>query len=260
VAANAAGAAGSVSVAGRAQPASKAGHLAARLADLPRVFCYSVATSRVLCVVVYALVAAFLFARGQLLLLTPLVVLALFLGFVYAREWHLGLMWVVLLMIVWAAWDADASVPGITLQQVLTVVLALVSVLQIPWTWRAMRYDRQEQYYPSRQAAAYLHTLPAGLRIAGFWDTTTILPYFDHNIFFNQPRESFNWYSTHNTVNTDAAATLATHPDLLVVWSHNPAILAMAEADGYREAHRFCGTPNLPNVVGEESCYVVLEP
>jgi hypothetical protein len=242
------------------QPASKAGHLAARLAELPRVFCYSVATSRLLCVALYALVVAFLFARGQMLLLTPLVVLALFLGFVYAREWHLGLVWVVLIMIVWAAWDTDAEAPGITLQRALAVVLVLVSVTQLPWTWRAIAYDRREQYYPSQQAAAYLHTLPAGLRIAGFWDTTTILPYFDHNIFFNQPRESFNWYSTRNRLNADAAATLAMRPDLVVVWSHNPEIVAMAEAEGYRETHRFCGTPYLPNVVNEENCYVFLEP
>jgi hypothetical protein len=243
-----------------AQPASKAGHLAARLADLPRVLCYSVSTSRLLCVVLYALLVAFLFARGQLFLLTPLMALALFLGFIYAREWHLGLVWVVLLMILWAAWDTDADVPRITLQRVLAVVLAIVSALQIPWTWRAIHYDRREQYYPSQQAAAYLHTLPAGLRIAGFWDTTTILPYFDHNIFFNQPRTSFNWYSTHNRLNADAAATLATRPDVVVVWSHNPGIVAMALADGYRETHRFCGAPYLPNVVNEESCYVFLEP
>jgi hypothetical protein len=253
-----AGAGVAVGDAGAAQPASKAGHLRARLADLPRVLCYSVATSRLLCVVLYALVVAFLVARRQILLLAPLVVLALFLGFIYAREWHLGLVWVVLLMIVWAAWDAD-TMPGTTLQRVLAVVLAMVSVLQLPWTWRAMRFDRREQYYPSRQAAAYLHTLPAGLRIAGFWDTTTVLPYFDHNIFFNQPRASFNWYSTHNTLNADAAATLATRPDVVVVWSQNPGIVTMAEAEGYRETHRFCGTPYLPNMVNEESCYVVLE-
>ena len=251
---------GGASAVSAAQPASKAEHLAARLADLPRVFCYSVSTSRTLCALVCALVMAFLFERRQLLLLTPLLVLALFLGFIYAREWHLGLVWVVLLMILWAAWDTDASVPGITLQRVLALVLALVSVLQLPWTWRAMRFDRREQYYPSRQAAAYLHTLPAGLRIAGFWDTTTILPYFDRNIFFNQPRESFIWYSTRNMVNADAAATLATRPDVAVVWSRNPTIMAMAKAEGYRETHRFCGTPYLPNVVNEPSCYVFLEP
>jgi hypothetical protein len=245
---------------GAAQSASKAGHLTARVKDLPRVFSYSVATSRLVCVVVYGLLVAFLFARGQLVLLTPLVALALFLGFIYAREWHLGLVWVVLLMMVWAAWDADASVPGLTVQRALAVVLAVVSVLQIPWTWRAIAYDRREQYYPSKQAAAYLHTLPAALRVAGFWDTTTILPYFDHDIFFNQPPYSYNWYSTHNTVNADAAATLATHPDLVVVWSHNPGIVAMALADGYRVTHRFCGMPYLPHVVGEESCYVVMQP
>jgi hypothetical protein len=61
-------------------------------------------------------------------------------------------------------------------------------------------------------------------------------------------------------LNADAAATLAMRPDLVVVWSHNPEIVAMAEAEGYRETHRFCGTPYLPNVVNEENCYVFLEP
>jgi hypothetical protein len=241
------------------QPASKAGHLAARLAALPRVLCYSVAASRVVCAVVYGLVVWLVAARGQVLLLLPLAVLALFLGFIYAREWHLGLVWVVLLMIVWAAWDADAAGPGVRLETVVAVALAVVSAMQLPWTGRAMRYDVREQYSPSRQAAAYLHTLPAGLRIAGFWDTTTVLPYFDRNIFFNQPRYSYNWYSTRNTVNADAAATLAARPDAVVVWSRNPGIEATAERDGYRVTHRFCGMAYLPHVVGEESCYLVLE-
>jgi hypothetical protein len=243
-----------------APPLSQNNHLVSHLAAFPRVISYAVSTSHMLSFVLYLLVVVYLFSRKQLLLLAPIAILTLFLGFVYASEWHLGLLWIVLLMVLWAAWDAGENISRVGIQNALAALLALVSMLQIPWTWDAVRYDIHSHYYPSEQAAAYLHTLSSGLRIAGFGDAYTILPYFNKNIFYNQPSTAFVWHSTHNTIFDDVPKTIAMHPDLIVVWAGDIWILDLAQSSGYRETHRFCGRMFMPNVDTKEACYIFLEP
>jgi hypothetical protein len=244
---------------GPATTGSTKDHLLARLGDLPRILSYPVSSSHMLAFVVYLYVVVYLYAREQFLLLAPLAVLAAFLGLVYARDWHLGMLWVVLLSVLWAAWDADADRTSFTLQNALAGLLVFVALVQLPWTARALRYDRRAQYYPATQTAAYLHTLPAGERIAGFGDVNTVLPYFRSNIFYNLPT-SFNPNRSDDTVFADAPQTIALHPDLIVAWSHDDGILATASAAGYRETHRFCGTLYMPEDTLPEACYVILEP
>jgi hypothetical protein len=200
----------------------------------------------------------------------PLAAIILFLSFVYGRSWHLGLIWVTLLMILWAAWDpaADNS-PGLNLQKTLGALLFFICLLQLPWTWRAIRYDIHSPYSGAKATAAYLHTLPANLRIAAFGpESTAILPYFADNIFFNQPTTFWLW-STRNTIDIDVPQTVATHPDLILVLqqfnlAYRPddnLILDYAQANGYRETHRFCGsTFMLEFQKVPDSCYLVLEP
>ena len=235
----------------------------AHLRELPRVLSYAVSTHRLFSMALYLVAAVYLCMRKQFLLLGPLAVLTLFLVFVYAREWHLGQLWIVLLMVLWAAWDEEAKPGRFGLQTALAGLLALASLLQLPWTWDAIAYDRQSQYDPSREVAAYLHTVPAGLRIAGFGDAHTILPYFSSNIFFNLPT-AYVFNGRQTGPYADFAAALAAHPDMLViavaVWSGDTSMIAQAELSGYYETHRFCGAMFLPNVERQEICQVVLEP
>jgi hypothetical protein len=240
---------------------AKGGHLAARLANLPRIFFYSVSSSNLLGLIVYLVLAAFLIVRSQTLLLLPLAVLGLFLGFVYAREWHLGLMWIVLITVAWMAWEPERDRGPVHLQQGLALLLTLVSLLQFAWTWRAVRFDHRAQYSPAKQAATYLRTLPA-MRIAGFLDTETIAPYFDRRLFFNQPT-AYHWFSTNDRVDFDAPQTFATHPPLVIASTSDPSypwIRGIAEQHGYRETHRFCGLVYLPRLQNADACYVFLEP
>ena len=240
-------------------PHAREGRIVTRLSDLPWVLSYAVSTSRFLSCFLYLLVVVYLYSRKRLLLLAPLAILTLFLGFIYAREWHLGLLWIVLLMVLWAAWDGEADCSRPTLQNALAVLLALVSLLQLPWIWNAIRYDIHSQYYPAKQAAAYLHTLPPGLRIAGFGDANTILPYFSKNIFFNRST-TYNWNGPHNGIFADVPNPIATHPDLVIVWAGDTALADVVQSSGYRETHRFCGRMYLPNVDTKEACYIFLEP
>lgn len=251
-----------------AAPAQHAGGLGARLHDIPRVVSYSVAPSHYLAFAVYLAAFIFLYQRKQLLLLAPLLILALFLSFIYARYWHLGLLWVTLLMVLWIAWDKQDNNLRLSAQSALGVLLFFTSLLQFPWTWQAVRYDIRSPYSGAKQTAEYLHTLPPSVRIAGFDpQSTAILPYFAHNIFFNQPSAYWLW-STRNTVDSDAPETIASHPDVVVVFqeTHNAStesnpVLDYVHASGYRETHRFCGQMAIPgNQQKERGCYVTLGP
>ncbi|MCU1248587.1 MAG: putative rane protein [Edaphobacter sp.] len=246
------------------------GGIRGRLASLPRRLSYSISSSYLIAFALYALVVAFLYARGQLLLLLPLGAISLFFSFVYARSWHLGLIWVTLLMILWAAWDpnADAS-PGLNLQKILGGFLFLVCLLQLSWTWRAIRYDIDSPYSGAKATAAYLLTLPSNLRIAAFGpESTAVVPYFSRNIFFNQPTAFWLW-STGNTIDIDTPQTVATHPDLILLMQQfnldyrpddNP-ILDYAQINGYQETHRFCGSIFMHEFQKvPDSCYLILQP
>jgi hypothetical protein len=246
------------------------GGVRGRLASFPRRISYSISSSYLIAFALYLLVIAFLYTRGQLLLLLPLATIILFLGFVYGRSWHLGLIWVTLLMVLWVAWDPNADIsPGLNLQKALGAFLFIICLLQLPWTWRAIRYDISSPYSGAKATADYLHTLPPNLRIAAFEpESSAVLPYFSHNIFFNQPTTFWLW-STRNTIDIDTPQTIATHPDLIVLLQQfnlnyqaddNP-ILDYAQLNGYRETHRFCGSAFLHEFrKPHDSCYLILEP
>jgi hypothetical protein len=246
------------------------GGLRYRIAELPRLLSYSISSSRLLAFTLYLLLIVFLYRLHQLLMLLPLAAIILFLSFVYGLAWHLGLIWVTILMVLWAVWNPHADIsPGFNLQKVLGGFLFFLCLLQLPWTWRAIRCDIRSPYSGAKGTAAYLRTLPPGLRIAGFGpQSTAIVPYFTGNIFFNQPTTFWLW-STRNTIDQDAPTTLATHPDLVIAFQQynssgapndNP-IRDLVQADGYHETHRFCGQAYYPIPQDiSKSCYLVLQP
>ena len=235
------------------------GRLITRVEEFPRVLWYGVSSWRLVALAFYALTVVYLAWRRRLSFLLPIVVLALFLGFIYAREWHLGLVWIVLLMLLWAVWDEQEEAPVLTVQNAMSWMLAVVAILQIGWTWQAVAHDLRAQYSPAKATAAYLRALPPDARIAGFSDPTAILPYFPANIFFNQP-STFKLNSTHDTTLADAPKTIASHPDVILDLAVDRPRIQLAEANGYGETHRFCGTMYLPDEELKESCYVILEP
>jgi hypothetical protein len=251
-------------------PQSQQGGLRYRLAELPKLLTYSISSSHLLGFLFYILLIAFLYRIHQLPMLLPLAVIILFLSFVYGLAWHFGMIWITILMILWAVWNPDAdTTSGFNLQKVLGGFLLFLSLLQLPWTWGAIRFDIHSPYSGAKNTAAYLRTLPPGLRIAGFGpQSTAVVPYFPENIFFNQPTTFWLW-STRNTIDADAPDTLATHPDLVIVFqqysfsgvpNYNP-VLNVVQADGYREIHRFCGQSYFPKPQDmSESCYLILQP
>ena len=249
---------------------TKQGGLRYRIAELPRLLSYSISSSHLLAFAFYLLLVVFLYRIHELPMLVPLAVIILFLSFVYGLAWHFGLIWITILIVLWAVWNPNADTsPGFNLQKALAAFLFLICLLQLPWTWGAIRFDRRSAYSGAKDTAAYLRTLPSGMRIAGFGpQSTAIVPYFPGNIFFNQPTTYWLW-STRNTIDQDAPATLATHPGLVVVFQQydsagtpndNP-IRDLVQANGYRETHRFCGQAYYPIPQDiSNSCYLTLQP
>ena len=203
-------------------------------------------------------------------MLVPLAVIILFLSFVSGLAWHFGLIWITILIILWVVWNPDADrSPDFNLQKALAGFLFFICLLQLPWTWGAIRFDIRSPYSGAKSTAAYLRTLPPTMRIAGFSpQSTAIVPYFPGNIFFNQPTTYWLW-STRNTIDQDAPATLATHPDLVIVFQQydsagtpndNP-ILDLVQTNGYHETHHFCGQAYYPIPQDiSNSCYLTLQP
>jgi hypothetical protein len=159
-------------------------------------------------------------------------------------------MWVVAIMLLWAVWDdARATLRQRNLQSATAVVFALVSLLQIPWTLAAIRFDRHHATYPALEAAAFVAALPQGSRVDGFDHSFTLLPYFAENPFHME-----------NDV-LDVGAVLADNPDVILY--RNTTVsddqYARLLAAGYRHTHNFCGTPFFPNQRLMTMCFVVLE-
>jgi len=220
---------------------------------LPIVLSLAVAHPWPLAVAFELLVVAYLLWRGQPWLILPPVLLTLFLVFIYAAQWHMGLLWVTLLMSLWAAWDVDDR-SGFALQSIMTIALTIVCLLQLPWTWRAFEYDFREPTSANPATAAYLRTLPEGTRMAGFGRSVGVQPYFPSNIFFNQ-NVTFGNSGLPQTAST-ATEARAAGAQVIVT---DQVQAGEVEAAGFRETHEFCGALWFPYQDMQQACLGVFE-
>ncbi len=215
---------------------------------------YAFASSHSFALLFEILVLIYLFRRGQIELALPFVLLAVFLTFIYTAPWHLGLLWVVVLMALWAAWDESvtAAMPGP--QNAVAVFLGVLCLLQLPWTFGALAYDARNPMSPDKDTAAFLHTLPPQTRIAGYGMSTGVQPYFEHNIFFNQPR-TFGYLGRDQPGSTIEQG-IAGHADIFVA---DPIQKTELEQAGFRQVRRFCGALYFPNRPINPECLLVFE-
>ncbi len=225
----------------------------ARLKAVPTVLSYAFSRWWPLAVGFQCLLFVYLYRRGLVILALPFVLLAAFLVGVYGAPWHLGLLWVTAIMILWAAWDIDTHPQPI--QSAVAIYLALLSMLQLPWTFAAYRFDARYPTSPDKALAAYLHTLPPGLRVAGFNSALGVEPYFPHNIFFNQ-HASFFFFS-YDPFYIPPAVVMRSHPDLVVA---DDPYDALVRQNGYRQTEQFCGTLWFPRPPLRPACLAVYIP
>lgn len=259
---------------------------------------YPVSEFRVLALIACALVLlqAFVFrARrqagplGWTGLLPWAVMVAVFFS-MYLAPRHAGMLWTALIAAAWLTWPAENGVSRVTVwvRHATVAALVIVALGQIGWTAHSVWADVHQPYTSNRDTARFLRDLKPGQRIAGFYYYTVgTSAWFPHPVFFNQQHSWWPWSSEERIVQ-QAPATIATHPDVIVVsgmepgprdaaitddWlTRDPAdayrvplndiyqVIPYAEAHGYRETHRFCGDSFMRASYAEQLCEVVLEP
>jgi len=198
--------------------------------------------------------------RRSLFYLLPVLFLVAFSGYVYAEFWHLGLILPLLATLLWITWPEPQSV--MPKREIAGhIALACVILLQICWSFYAIRYDHNNAYSPDAAAAQFLRPfVDKGTTIAvtyiGHNDSQAfndvgILPYFDHNIYANQ-RDSFWWWSKNNQTERQFDLLLPSHPQIVLgemvqPVSNQPLNLRdfrvqELQKSGYQLTNVFCGT------------------
>jgi hypothetical protein len=225
------------------------------------IFGYPVTSFYPLALLLEAWIVLFLATRRRLELILPYLLLAGFLGTVYSRVWHVGLLWVTLAIIMWAAWDERERWHWRSIQGQLVIIFGLVAALQIPWTIGAIQYERHHLTYPAEATAKYLKTLPPGERIDGNGLMFTVYPYFERGIFIDHKDGRFDHNSLY-PLDEKIEDMIALQAD--VILSRNGLLtrenLKDMASSGYRETHRFCGEQYFPDgPVPEPMCFVVYQ-
>ncbi|NOY23545.1 MAG: hypothetical protein GXO70_08565 [Acidobacteria bacterium] len=159
--------------------------------------------------VFWLLIVLWLFHRKAVLLyLFPFVgLLRLFSG-VY-KVWHGGLLFVLLIFVLWISYPTGEEKISVTdkvgrrYRTAFLVVFGCTLSIHIIWGIRAIRYDLKNSYSGSQSCANALKS--AGLDSAGLYmigyNTMGVQPYFDRNIFINNPTPgngAFWFWSTAN--------------------------------------------------------------
>ncbi len=213
-------------------------------------FLYPISAFAPLAVLFDVLVVVYLVRRRQSLLILAPALLAAFLVGVYIKLWHAPLIWIAVLMVLWAAWDEAEAFGTRGLQTAVAGFLGLLCILQLPWTVQAIRYETMHLTYPAEAAAKYLQSLPPGKRMDGYDHAFTLLPYFRLKPF-HRDDDSLK----------SAAYALSDEPDLILLRQDSvpPAMIAEIEAGGYRATHNFCGTQFFPRQPLAPTCLLVLE-
>ena len=236
-------------------PAASAPGLA-RLKTAPSILGYAFAKSWKIALLFQLAVLVYLARCHALGLATPFIVLAAFLVFVYRAPWHLGLLWVTTVMVLWVAWDQAAPhIPAATLQNAVGVSLALLCVLQLPWTADALLYDLRHATSPDKATAAYLSALPPDTRIAGFGMSVGVQPYFPHNIFYNQPFAFA--YLGRDRPKPTIQQSLQQPADVIVA---DPLQAEEIKSENYRQTAEFCGSSYFPNQALVPDCLLIFIP
>jgi hypothetical protein len=227
---------------------------------LSTVFIYPIASFAPLAILFQALVFLLVWRRGHPTLIAGPLLLGAFIVEVYLRLWHTSLVWVALIMLLWAVWDEREtitrgslrswSMQSWPLQNCVGIVFAVVCLLQLPWTAAALRFEWTHPTYPAQAAADYLKSLPRGTRVDGFDHAFTLAPYFEDYYPFHLQQDVL-----------DVPAVLADRPQVILFRDStvSPAQFARLILAGYEITHDFCGTPFFPNQPLVPLCLVVLE-
>jgi hypothetical protein len=197
-----------------------------------------------------------LFQTRKLHYLIPAVFLVV-LSHVYAFFWHSGLMLPCVIALLWMTWPAQ-QLPFRKLplyEQLPLLMLLIIAAEQISWAEFAFQFDHDHDYGSGAATAAFLKPYVMSkariVEIGNDFLSVGVQPYFDHNIFLNQPY-AYYWWSTRNPAKLRYRELLAEGPGIVVVeWrfrdfptTETIAALPLVKqltGRGYRNTHSFCG-------------------
>ena len=243
----------------------------------------AVCQPQILSVPFWGVIALWFIARRKLLYLLPVLLFAIFSGAVYFTWWHAGLLVPALICVLWINWpEPELTQPRSgagTFGKTCRIALMVMVATQILWSAYALHYDHYLPYSPDRAAARFLRPfVNQGYRIAvtyvrndRVWNgraytSVGIQPYFDRNIFANEPY-SFWWWSDRDPSQDQYQAILPSHPEIVVVdYIENHAIqhisvnhpeFMLLAREGYRYRDAFCGAVPIGLKPGIGICHVI---
>jgi len=217
-------------------------------------------------------------ARRSLRYLLPVLLFALFSGVVHFTWWHIGLLILLVITIVWITWPQGAGRLS-PFESAGRYAMVFMTAIQILWSGYALHYDHYNAYSPDLAAAELLRPLiQKGATVAvTHLDTAPndhdfqavgILPYFDHNIYLNQP-DSFWWWSANNPTEKLFVSVLRSRPAIIVVEvrdrgllypfpAQHPRVKLLVEA-GYHPTNLFCGYMPAAFKLGLSDCHLIFQ-
>jgi hypothetical protein len=208
----------------------------------------------------------FLFWRQRTMrYLWPIASLAFFGTFTRFSVYHRGLMWLLLLNLLWISWPAKDEV----LRRVLEVALALCVLVQLSWSLQVTRDEVRRPYAPSADAAPVL----AGYRAQGHevvlaitppaYFSVGLQPYFANQPFANLSYPYWPWLGDPDARERYVAATNDRRAIAMVIEFQEKDAQEVQRllGLGYQEVHHFCASNLYPsNVPPEKVCYTFYEP
>ena len=231
-------------------------------------------------------------ARRSLLYLLPVLFFAAFSGAIPSSFWHWGLVVPLLICLLWITWPSPGS--GLSLYEFAArVALIYMTGSQILWAAYSIQFDHYNAYSPDLAAAQFLEPrVKAGATIAvtylddspaqvigangtllnlhpSVYISVGILPYFDRNIYINQPYP-FYWWSEKNPSDRLFNALLPSHPSIVLAEAQQqgqydrPIALRGPRAEllaksGYRLTNVFCGSQPFGKHPTLMNCHVIFQ-
>jgi F0F1-type ATP synthase membrane subunit c/vacuolar-type H+-ATPase subunit K len=240
--------------------------------------CWGVCQPWVLGIPVWVVTAVYLHHKGSLYYLLPVLFYVIFSGAIFVAYWHAGLLIPLLICILWMTWSASwKSTPQYELLG--RIALLYVIAIQILWASYAIAYDHARAFSPDLAASKFLKPfVDSGSTVAVTYaneppgnqsfDAVGILPYFQHNIYSNQPLP-FWWWSPNNPTKNNFLQVLHLRPQLVLVETRkyekgqvvnwNDSTMKLLLRDNYTLTNIFCGAIPLRLRPGFSTCHLIFQ-
>lgn len=222
--------------------------------------------------------------RNSLFFLLPVLLFAAFSGAVHFEWWHIGLLVPLLICILWITWPDQRDHVN-RIESIGRFAVLGMAAVQILWSAYALKFDHFNAYSPDLETAQFLRPIvlrggkialtcfdnptAKGLDTASiYYRSVGLLPYFDHNIFINEPDSFWSWNPRNRTAIL-FNGVLPSKPAVVVVEMRTPSLdsqfdpldpnLELLTRTGYRFTHMFCGDMPIGFRMVERSCHFIFQ-